>query len=669
MTADLDCNVEPTENKQGAYGWMGSVQDFLALPADAWLTQLGANYQRLYQQSATATQKQAWQDSGDILRSQLSHLQSSRPDSQHWTLIFEYELPREGGRRPDVVLLGAGQIVVFEFKQKARLSLADSDQVAAYARDLATYHQASHHHPVIPVLVPTRANQPFADERPQADPAQGMDKVTAIAPAQIGDYLHQLQPLEPKIDAEQWVQSDYAPLPSVIQAAQQIFREEPLPSIRQAHSAGIPDLLNFLHQLTIQAQRHNERHLVLITGVPGAGKTLVGLQYVYQNPRSATNQAPNNAPDNAPSNAKNSDKPQSIFLTGNAPLVQVLQYALQSKVFVQAVRNFYLQYEVRRQTAPPEQIIVFDEAQRAWNCDRMSEKYGIDSAASGAILRIAERIPDWSIVVALIGKGQTIHVGEDDGIEQWNQSLQATQMDWQVHCAPAQAQWFSAVPPERLQVDEQFNLSLSLRSHLAQDVQTWIAELLDGKLEQAAARIPRLQAEGFAAYVTRDLELAKQYCCDRYSPSTNKRYGLLASSRARNLTQYGIPNDYKSTQWMKVGPWYVDPPDSPLSCCAFERVATEFSCQGLELDLPIVCWGSDLRWQAGQWQTYTRQRNVRDPHRLRLNSYRVLLSRGRDGLIVFVPPEPVMDDTYAALCQAGLKISLHTGIPAQQHAG
>lgn len=652
VTAGLNSNVDFTTQSQGQYGWMGSVQQFSALPANEWFTQLCTRYQQLYQQRATTTQKQAWQDSGDILRSQLSLLKSSQ--HQDWTLIFEYELPREGGRRPDLVLLGAGRVLVFEFKQKAKPSLADCDQVAAYARDLATYHQASHDHPVVPLIVPTRASQLFAYEPPVTGEDDGETRtVTAIAPDQIAEYLSQLQPVEPAINAEQWVQSDYAPLPSVIQAAQQIFREESLPSIRQAQSAGIPDLLNFLHRLTLQAQQQQERHLVLITGVPGAGKTLVGLQYVYQNPLKD----------------KDSGKPQSIFLTGNAPLVQVLQYALNSKVFVQAVRNFYLQYEARRQTAPPEHIIVFDEAQRAWDCDRMSEKYGIDSAASGAILRIAERIPDWSIVVALIGEGQTIHVGEEDGIEQWNQSLQAAQANWQVHCAPAQAKWFDAVAAERLQADPQFNLSLSLRSHLAQDVQSWIADLLNGELEQAAAWMPRLEAAGFDAYVTRDLELAKQYCCDRYVQSPHKRYGLLASSRARNLPNYGIPNDYKSTQWMKIGPWYVDPPDSPLSCCTFERVATEFSCQGLELDLPIVCWGSDLRWQAGQWQTHTRQRHVRDPHQLRLNSYRVLLSRGRDGLIVFVPPDTQLNETYRALCQAGLRRLMDAGVPAQQDAG
>lgn len=164
----------------------------------------------------------------------------------------------------------------------------------------------------------------------------------------------------------------------------------------------------------------------------------------------------------------------------------------------------------------------------------------------------------------------------------------------------------------------------------------------------------QLQASGWCAYLTRDLAVAKQYCRDRYQSQPNKRYGIVASSRARNLTSYGVANDYKATQRVNMGPWYIDPPESPLSCCNFDQVVTEFGCQGLELDLAIVAWGGDLIWQADRWVCQTHQRNVQDPQRLRLNSYRVLLSRGRDGFIVFVPPEPQMDETANSLLAAGL---------------
>jgi Uncharacterized conserved protein (DUF2075) len=452
------------------YGWMGTVAEFLALPLASWLETLSANYRTLYQQQAAATQQQAWQDCGEILQSQLGQLEQTRADCQSWTLIFEYELPREGGRRPDLVMLAAGQILVFEFKQKTSPSQADLDQVTAYARDLIEYHQASHHRLVTPLLVPTR--------RSQASTAG------ILNPAEIASFLEQLQPdsaLNPGLDPQAWVQSGYAPLPSVIQAARSIFEQEPLPDIRSARSAGIPELLAYLNQLIVTAQTQRQRHLVLITGVPGAGKTLVGLQLVYQQPE----------PD-APA------KQTAVFLSGNGPLITVLQYALKSKVFVQAVRNFYLQYQVRQQSAPAEHLIVFDEAQRAWDAERMAEKYGIGSAAAGAVLGIAERLPDWCLVVGLIGEGQEIHVGEEEGIEQWNQGLieseQRSGSMWHLHCAPTQSEFFTAVPAARLTLHPRFNLTQSLRSHLASQIQTWVAHLLAGEFEAPAAsgRIRRL---------------------------------------------------------------------------------------------------------------------------------------------------------------------------------
>ncbi|HTL89931.1 MAG TPA: DNA/RNA helicase domain-containing protein, partial [Leptolyngbya sp.] len=577
------------------------------------------NYQVLYQRHPAGTQQQAWSDCEKILRSQFLSLTQSRPDSQSWTLIFEYELPGEGGRRPDLVLLAAGQILVFEFKQKAALSTADLDQVAAYRRDLAEYHQRSTQNPVTAILIPTRYTKENAVR----------NEVQILNPAQISTYLETLTETQPEIDSNLWVNAEYAPLPTVIEAARRIFQQEPLPSIRRAQSAKIPEILDYLNQIVDRASEQKERHLVLMTGVPGAGKTLVGLQFVYQT----------------------ESNHRAIFLSGNRPLISVLQYALQSKAFVREIRNFYLQHEARRQSAPREHIVVFDEAQRAWDIDRMSEKYGISSAAPGAVLRICERVPDWCVLLGLIGEGQTIHIGEEGGIEQWNQGLKTAIEPWQLHCSTEQSAHFEI----NAHTNDVLNLTTSLRSHLAKDVQTWVACVLNGEVDQARSIMPSLILEGFNCYITRDLEIVKKYCRDRYSEQADKRYGLVASSRSRNLVKYEIRNDYISTQKLNVGAWYIDPPDSDASCCQFDRVVTEFSCQGLELDFPIIGWGDDLIWRDRAWVTTTRQKNARDPLQLRLNSYRVLLTRGRDGLIIFVPPEAKMDSTFEILQTVGLQ--------------
>jgi DUF2075 family protein len=629
--------LEPTEPSCINYGWLGTISTpdrslsgsapFLSTPLPEWLETLSANYQHLYRQRSTATQQQAWIECGEILRSQLSDLIKIRPDAADWTLIFEYELPHEGGRRPDVVILGAGHILVLEFKQKSAPSTADFDQVTAYARDLAEYHSASSQNPVTAILIPTRTTKENYSQH----------AVKVIHPTALSTYLNSLKEIQPKIDANAWINAEYSPLPTVIQAARQIFENKPLPNIKSAQSAGLPRLLGYLNQLSKTAQQQKERHLVLITGVPGAGKTLVGLQFVYQNPLQTDGER------------------NAIFLTGNAPLLTVLHTALQSKAFVQSARNFYIQHQVRRRSAPKEHIVVFDEAQRAWDRDRMSEKYGITSAAAGAVIEICDRIPEWCVLVGLIGEGQQIHVGEEDGIEQWNLGFESITSDWQVHCAPEPAKLFTAIPAQRLHAKNVFDLTTSLRTHLAQQVQNWVSDVLSGNFIQAAKLMPSLIAEGFNAYLTRDLERAKSYCRDRYHHQLDKRYGLVASSRARNLVQYGINNDYISTQKLNVAAWYLDPPDSPRSCCALDGVVTEFSCQGLELDFPVVCWGNDLVWRDRAWSSPTRQKNVRNPLRLRLNSYRVLLTRGRDGFIIVVPPDVKMDTTFEALQATGLR--------------
>ncbi|MGF1514023.1 MAG: DNA/RNA helicase domain-containing protein [Elainellaceae cyanobacterium] len=627
------------------YGWMGTVAAFLETHPEGWLQTLAQNYATLYAQQATQSQRDAWADSYGVMQSPLAALAKTRPASADWTMIFEYELPREGGRRPDLVMLAEGNVLVLEFKQKSYAAASDRDQAAAYARDLTDYHSGCRQQLVTPILVPTRGrggdsgdgDTGIASGSPLVLYPNGIEAYLRALPARLPD----MDPpdIPPDIDPQAWGQADYAPLPTVIQAARQIFQHEPLPDIKRARSARIPEVMDYLHQLAAQAAAKRERHLVLVTGVPGAGKTLVGLQFVHQHP-------------------SQNEGASAVFLSGNGPLIQVLQYALKSKVFVQAVRNFYIQHQVRRQTAPAEHIIVFDEAQRAWDAERMQEKYGIESAAAGAVLRIAQRIPNWCIVLGLIGEGQEIHVGEEEGTEQWNGAISAVsgEAPWQVHCSPEQAGYFTALSAGQIHADDRFNLTTSLRSHRAADLQTWVAHLLDGELAAAAALMPKLRADGCSAYLTRDLEAAKAYCRDRYAGKPAKRYGLMASSRARNLADYGLPNDYLATRRVKPGPWYIDPPDSPLSCCALDSAVTEFGCQGLELDFPVVGWGDDLRWDGEGWTTTTRQKNVTDPRRLRINSYRVLLTRGRDGFVVFAPPEGKMDQTAAALQAAGLLV-------------
>lgn len=612
-----------------SYGWAGLVNDFLGIPMQEWLGQLNQYHERALHEHASGSQIIAWENSYSALATELAAITQYNPSVDEWSIIFEYELPRERGRRPDAIILGPGVLYVLEFKDYSNILQAHIDQTAAYARDLQHYHAATRELKVRPILILTKAK----------DLIKEIDNVLIISPDHLSTAISNISPQENTslVDSSTWLQADYAPLPSLISAARMIFSHHSLPKLERADSAGISQAIEELNKIAERAQAKNERHIAFVTGVPGAGKTLVGIQFVYEN-----------------SLIHNQESKNAVFLSGNGPLVQVLQHALQNRIFVQDVHGFLKQYGGARSNLPIEHIWVYDEAQRAWDAQRVHEKRGHPTSEPEDFLKIGERMDSWAFMLALIGEGQEIHLGEEAGIEQWNDAIAAMPSSWTVHCPSKISHLFNAAS-EIFESDD-LDLNVTLRSHLAEDVSTWIAALLTGDIKQARNLAELVATQGFDMYLTRNFDLAKQYVQDRYLGEIDKRYGILASSKAKNLPKFGIHNEFNYTQKLKVGPWYNDPPTSAYSCCALHDVATEFSCQGLELDFPIICWGSDFTWNEGVWNTprVTVRTKAKDPHRLRTNSYRVLLSRGRDGFIIYIPDEDRMDSTAAILQEAGV---------------
>jgi hypothetical protein len=231
---------------------------------------------------------------------------------------------------------------------------------------------------------------------------------------------------------------------------------------------------------------------------------------------------------------------------------------------------------------------------------------------------------------------------------------------WTIHCPALDAQGrprselFTAAASVR--IDERLSLDQSLRSHLAISLPDWVTRLLNGNIVGAALVAPDIRSAGFNLYITRNIDAAKSYVRERYAGEDDARFGLLASNKDRSLPRFGIRNDYPIQKNLKnhVGPYFVDPPSSRRSCCQLNDVATPFECQGLEFDFPIVCWGDDLWWSGSKWTIRAPRTTLElDPERLRLNSYRVLLTRGRDGMIIFVPEIQRLNDTFEILLKAG----------------
>jgi len=607
------------------WGWAGSVHDLLSMPYESWLARLSDHLHGLFGMRPSSTQQAAWRDEFECLTDALrwcAHVDGSALD---WGVACEYELPLEGGRRPDVVVLAGGVICVLEFKSSGAASIADLDQVRAYARDLGDYHKASHGRRVVPMLVLLGAKGALPPVEETI--VTGGDGLHRYLYDHAGDEL---------LELDAWLRSPYEPLPTLVAAAKRIFRHEPLPHVYTALSAGIPQALAYLLELCRATEARAGRALGFITGVPGSGKTLVGLRLVYEG---------------------STMEGKAAFLSGNGPLVEVLRNALGSGVFVKDLHKIILDYGARGRV-PREHIIVFDEAQRAWDRERVLAKRAIDASEPDLLVRASEQVDEWSVLVGLVGEGQEIYAGEEAGMQQWATAIRPpnAKASWEVHCPPKLRTDFpGAVSSEHL------DLTVSLRSRRAAALHEWVDLVLNSNLAGAARLAVGIHHEGFPLYITRDLDEAKEYARERYRGEDDKRYGLVASSHAdRFLEAHGVPAGFRTAVAKgRFGRWYNAPLGEPGSCCNFERAATEFGCQGLELDLPIVCWGDDMTQPAGssEWSLRPKRRRdaIDDPQNLLRNTYRVLLTRGRDGIVIFLPLLAELDGTELALLAAGVR--------------
>lgn len=612
------------ETNRKTHGWSGSVRTFMDQPQSLIEQSLESHLQGLLGFNAAGSQVEAWLEEIEVLKRAFRDLSISKPSCLEWSVILEYELPLEGGRRPDVIVLGPNKIYVLEFKQDPILQRSSLDQVAAYARDLAEYHSESHGFEVLPLLVPTKT----------VDKSETRDVVSVLSPDKIAAFLDAASD-EPPINLEKWLEGDYAPLPTLIAAAKMIFSNERLPAIKRAESYGVAKAVLRLREIARTTELNSERALAFVSGVPGAGKTLVGLQFVYEE--------------------SNQDS-QAVFLSGNGPLVEVLRDALKSKAFVSDLHAFIKSYGTTSKI-PKQHIIVFDEAQRAWDASNMMIKKGVAYSEPELLVAIGERIPNWTALVGLIGHGQEIHTGEEAGISGWFEAIESKHAvsDWKVYSPPRFSKSF---PNHSITECEELDLNHSLRSKQAEYLHDWVQSLLSGQLAEASKISQRIWIQNFPIFISRDLEDAKQYVTQRFEGESGKRYGIIASSKDRILPKYGINNGFHETKQVKNAKWYNNNLGEPGSCCNMEEVVTEFGCQGLELDMAIVAWGNDYLWDGSGWQMRKMRTRIpqQDPHQLRMNSYRVLLTRSREGLVIFIPPLPEFDQTEHAFLAAGARI-------------
>ena len=463
-----------------------------------------------------------------------------------------------------------------------------------------------------------------------------------------------------QIDPIEWENASYRPTPTIVEAAERLFRGHTVAEISHNYATNLTATTDAIVSAITRSQRNNERTVCFVTGVPGAGKTLAGLNAVHD-PR-----------------VHDDARPCAVFLSGNGPLVKVISEALtrdrqangmnrgdaahRVRAFIANVHGFIDHYAVEHPTnVPLQQAIVFDEAQRAWSADEVFKKHSICKSEPELILEIMERTTGWSTVVALIGGGQEIYRGEA-GLEEWGHALNSREAPWRVMIAPhlinesdpslAGHRLFVNRPPARLTVvpESSLHLSVNVRSHRARFIGNWVNSLLNGM-----QCTDRPGAGDFPVVMTRDLRAARQWLNERMEADPSgrvlQRTGLLASSGALRLRPLGIEVSSGFRRGYEYADWFLNGLGDTRSSTALEVAATEFECQGLELDWTCVCWGGDMviNQDTREWEfrkfTGSAWQQVRSPGNqvyLR-NKYRVLLTRARRGMVIWVPPGELED--------------------------
>lgn len=600
-------------------------------------------------------QRNAWQEEIRILQSSLTGMTG--------TIYLEFDIPRLGSRI-DVVLIAGSAVFPIEFKCGAtHYSRADYNQAWDYGLDLKNFHRASHAAPIFPILVATAANP--GDQIWQSPYSDGVRPPVQCNVAGIRGLLDQaLASMEGStLDGAAWGIAPYEPTPTIIEAAQALYSRHSVTAISRS-DAGAQNLLvtsRTVEQVIERARTAGEKSIVFVTGVPGAGKTLVGLNV-------------------ATLHRRKEEPTHAVFLSGNGPLVDVLREALtrdefarrkvngetvrkgvirqQVKPFIQNVHQFRDEGIRDPVDAPADHVVIFDEAQRAWNAQQTSNFMarrrnitGITASESEILISYMDRHTDWAVIVCLVGGGQEIHTGEA-GIAAWLNAIREHFPAWRVYVSPdltdseyAAGHALDALASHRNVVrDPGLHLAVSMRSFRSEKVSAFVKAVLDSDAVGAKALL-REVSEKYPIVLTRDLERAKTWI--REHARGSERFGLVASSQAYRLKPHAI--DVR----VDIDPihWFLNDRDDTRSSYYLEDAATEFQIQGLELDWICMTWDADLRRRDAKWRHHSFQgskwNRINAPERQQylLNAYRVLLTRARQGMAIFVPSGEAGDPT------------------------
>jgi len=600
--------------------------------------------------AAEELQKNTWMQEIHILKDQLAPF-----DGGH--IILEYTIPRVG-KRIDGVFIYRGTVFLLEFKVGSKVYPREAiTQVIDYALDLNSFHEESHHRFLVPILICTDAE--LEEGSFSTMMRENILELQYCNKSNIGACILRVcesYPRETFLPAV-WLNSIYKPTPTIIEAAQALYHGHHVEEISRndASAINLTVTTKAINDIIDDAKKNNKKAICFVTGVPGAGKTLAGLNIAIDRQRVA-------------------EEEHAVFLSGNGPLVDVLQESLarddvfrngiaksdamrKSKGFIQIIHHFR-DDAISTTTAPVEKVIIFDEAQRAWDEPHLTNFMKRKKAVSDFnmsepefLISIMDRHKDWSTIVCLIGGGQEINTGEA-GLPEWFDSLRREFRGWDVYVSDkiSDKEYTRGKSVEEMiaglncTIVSDLHLSVSLRSFRSENVAGFVKAFIDINIPEAQKLYKGFKAD-YPIYMTRNLNKAKEWV--RSQAKGSERYGLIASSGAKRLRKYGIWVQNK----VDAPTWFLNEKDDVRSSGFLEETATEFDIQGLELDWSILCWDANLRYSDGEFKHLnfrgTKWQNINKPENIlyQKNAYRVLMTRARQGFVIFIPEGSKDDDT------------------------
>ena len=643
-----------------------------------------------YHGEAITTTREAWREEISVLKDALRNFDN---DGE---IIFEYDIPRLG-KRIDVVLLLKGIIFCIEFKVGAsRILETDIDQVLDYALDLKNFHKFSDDRIIVPILVATKYQnlssniQMSVYDDKVVNPLVAGETGIANLIVKVLEYFPNESPVNPS-----WVISPYAPTPTIIEAAKTLYENHSVENItrHEADKVSTDRTIAYILKVVQDSKRENKKSICFVTGVPGAGKTLVGLEVAIKQTYQG-NQEP----------VKDEG---AVYLSGNGPLVAVLNEALAQDNYKKCrekgelkkltdsrrevsksiqmihryrdnmlakiknpVENGILEIDphraVRMEQAgfgEVEHVAIFDEAQRSWTHKRLADylkrggTYGNKlkvpnfplSEAAFLIWSLDQR-EDWATIVCLVGGGQEINTGEA-GISEWIKALNEKFPHWNVYISPklTETEYAEGKVNDLLKdnpnvtYSDSLHLGVSLRSFRAEKLSAFVHSLLS--FDGMASAIYDEIKEKYPIVLTRDIVKAKKWLHDKVRGT--ERTGVLITKESARFKPLGIhvlpSGDENAVHW-----FLEDKVDTRASNY-LEDAATEIQVQGLELDYTCVLWDADMRYEKGEWKFYrfngqtkwveqkADTESRREQIKYMLNAYRVLLTRARIGMVICVP--------------------------------